>query len=257
VYVVLNGNPETVVSYYLYPGAQPFDAQLAPDGSVWVASGGGITGDYESSLAHFALVEGQLEMISFVNFGDAVKGISIDSLGNVWAASQGDNKVYAVNPYGRVLGSYSGGGVDGPWSVTVDGEDNVWVANFGPLTPGPYRARLSKLAGANAKTRPVGLAMGDPISPQTGYTVPSAGQPTTLHDGTPLYGVGAPPSYQPFQRMTNTMPDAAGNLWCLNNWKNDIVVDEFSNPGGDGIVIFVGLAAPPRPSNIKRHPERQ
>lgn len=250
VFVFLNGDPANAVSYHLYPGAQPFDLAAAPDGSVWVASGGGISGDYPSSLAHLGLVNGQVQMISFVSFGYAVKGISIDSLGNVWVASQSDNKVYAVSPSGVVIGSYSGGGISGPWSVTVDGEDNVWVANFGPLQVAPYNARLSKLAGANVKTRPAGLAMGEPISPSTGYTVPAAGQPTTLHNGDPLYGPGAAPAYQPFQRMTNTMPDAAGNLWCLNNWKPDVVIDDLENPGGDGIVIFVGVAAPPRRGNI-------
>jgi hypothetical protein len=189
-------------------------------------------------------------MLSFVSFGSAIKGMSIDSLGNVWVASQNDNKVYVVNPDGVVIGSYSGGGMQGPWSVTVDGDDNVWVANFGALAVAPYSSRLSKLAGANEKTRPFGLAMGDAISPATGYTVMTENDPVLLHDGTPLYGKGAPPSYEPFQRMTNTMVDSAGNLWCLNNWKNNFVVDLAVNPGGDGIVIFVGLAAPTQPSNL-------
>jgi hypothetical protein len=39
--------------------------------------------------------------------------------------------------------------------------------------------------------------------------------------------------------------DAAGNVWTINNWKPRFDVDVLSNPGGDGIVIFVGLATPP------------
>lgn len=38
----------------------------------------------------------------------------------------------------------------------------------------------------------------------------------------------------------------------MNNWKPDFNVDappNTGNPGGDGIVIFVGLAKPP----VKRH----
>jgi hypothetical protein len=32
----------------------------------------------------------------------------------------------------------------------------------------------------------------------------------------------------------------------INNWKPDFFIDTVGmNPGGDGIVIFVGLAAPP------------
>ena len=44
------------------------------------------------------------------------------------------------------------------------------------------------------------------------------------------------------------MIDQAGNVWAINNWKPDFVADVLpnkGNPGGDGIVIFVGLAKPP------------
>ena len=40
--------------------------------------------------------------------------------------------------------------------------------------------------------------------------------------------------------------DQAGNIWSINNWKPDIDIDAIGgNPGGDGIIIFVGLAVPP------------
>ena len=41
----------------------------------------------------------------------------------------------------------------------------------------------------------------------------------------------------------------AGNIWSINNWKPDFDIDILSNPGADGIIIFVGLAAPPRPAH--------
>jgi hypothetical protein len=46
-------------------------------------------------------------------------------------------------------------------------------------------------------------------------------------------------------RQTSVVIDQAGNIWSTNNWKPDFNTDVRSNPGGDGIVIFVGLAAPP------------
>jgi hypothetical protein len=46
-------------------------------------------------------------------------------------------------------------------------------------------------------------------------------------------------------RLTNVVIDQAGNIWALNNWKPDFDIDLCCNPGGDGVVIFVGLAAPP------------
>jgi hypothetical protein len=133
--------------------------------------------------------------------------------------------------------------MDGPWDTAIDGEDNVWVANFGPLQPpSNFRGRLTKLWGVNA---PPGHNVGDPISPPTGYTVPSAGSEVLLHNGDPLYGPGAPPSFIPMMRQTAVAIDQAGNIWSINNWKPDVVIDFGGNPGGDGIVIFVGLAAPP------------
>jgi hypothetical protein len=87
--------------------------------------------------------------------------------------------------------------------------------------------------------------VGDPISPPTGYTVPSAGSEVLLHNGDPLYGPGAQPSFIPMMRQTSVVIDQAGNIWSINNWKPDFDIDVASNPGGDGIIIFVGLAAPP------------
>jgi hypothetical protein len=76
--------------------------------------------------------------------------------------------------------------------------------------------------------------------------VPSAGAEVLLHEGTPLYGPDGPLAYDPLQRVTATGIDRAGNLWALNNWKNNFAIDVTANPGGDGVVIFVGLAAPPK-----------
>lgn len=246
VYVFRNGDPTQVSRLQAYEGSQPFGAQVAADGSAWITLGGGISGEFPANIGRYRLVGDQIQTLFEVPVGKALKGLSIDSLGNAWLASQGDSKVYAVAPDGTILGGFQGGGVDGPWGVTVDGEDHVWVANFGPLDGKPYSARISKLAGANPETRPPGRLLGDPISPDSGYTVLSAGSEVLLHNGTPLYGTNAPPSYDPMQRLTMTAIDRAGNLWALNNWKNNFLNDATRNPGGDGVVVFVGLAAPKR-----------
>src|SRR5204863_6404486 len=94
---------------------------------------------------------------------------------------------------------------------------------------------------------------GDVLSPpNTGYTVPNQGDPILLADLTPLYGDQGPTIYIPFMRVTAVNVDAAGNVWCCNNWKPIFTLDavgdplegEAANPGGDGMVIFVGLAKP-------------
>ena len=234
--------------------SSPFDIAIAQDGSAWVTNSGGLTPESASSVCNYVLDKGSLRLQFGMALGHSLKGMSLDSHGNAWIASGGDDAVYLLSPKGKVLGKFSGGGTNCPWSATVDGDDNVWVANFGPMTFGNNynNAAISKLAGVNPDTRPRGLKTGDPISPPTGYTLPSAGSQVLLHNGDPLYGPGAPPSFSPLMRQTNCVIDQAGNIWAINNWKPNFTVDFLpnkGNPGGDGIVIFVGLAKPP----IKKH----
>jgi hypothetical protein len=244
VYVFIRGNPHRSVGLQQYEGSQPFDVRIAADGSAWFVNGGGGFGEHPSSVAKLALVNGVLEQRLLQFIGNALKAISLDSQGNAWVASQGDNMIYALRPDGTDIGHFNGGGIDGPWGVTVDGEDNVWVSNFGPLKAGSnFTGRLTKLWGINP---PPGRNTGDPISPPTGYTVPTAGSEVLLHNGKPLYGTNAQPSFIPMMRQTSVLIDQAGNIWSINNWKPDFDIDITENPGGDGIIIFVGLAPPPR-----------
>jgi hypothetical protein len=184
-------------------------------------------------------------------FGRALKGLAIDSLGNIWVPSGGDDVVYLLNSEGHHLGRYKGGGINGPWGVAIDGNDNIWVANFGKMLPcADYTdAAISQLAGANAQTRPEGFEIGEAISPATGYTLPTGGAQVRLRTGEPLYGEGKEPCYSPLMRMTAVEIDQAGNVWAVNNWKPNFDSDASptaGNPAGDGIVIFVGLAKPPK-----------
>ena len=102
---------------------------------------------------------------------------------------------HRLRPNGTRIGQFTGGGIDGPWGIAVDGEDNLWVANFGPLQQGSNftDGRLAELCGINRAACPPGKKLGDPISPPTGYTVPSAGQQVLLHNGDPLYGLPPAP----------------------------------------------------------------
>jgi hypothetical protein len=221
----------------------PFGIAIAHDGTAWVVS----ANPFLSSISRFKLANGLLTKQFERLVGHELKGIAIDPYRNVWTSSAYDDTVYVFDDGGKQIGAFSGGGMSGPWGLAVDGEDNVWVGDFGPQRPGNvFTGRLTKLAGANPATRPPGLKMGDPISPATGYTVPSAGSQVLLHNGDPLYGPGADPSYIPMMRTTGVVIDRAGNIWTANNWKPNYDIDITSNPGGDGVVIFVGLAKPPR-----------
>jgi hypothetical protein len=250
VYVFKRGNPRQSVGVHPYDGAAPFDVAVAADGSTWVSYTGGLPfGEFPRSVAKYALANGTLQQqfLRFLPDADGLRGLSLDSHGNAWLAALGNNAIYAFRPDGTEIGQFTGGGMCAPWDTAIDGEDNVWVANFGPLQSGTnFTGRLTKLWGVNA---PAGHNVGDPISPSTGFTVPSAGSEVLLHNGVPLYSYGQPPGppcFIPMMRQTAVVIDQAGNIWSINNWKPDFDIDTVGqNPGGDGIIIFVGLAVPP------------
>jgi len=216
--------------------------------TAWVTYGGGLGWPKANPayVARFVLQDGALTPTLTRQVGAATKAIALDAQGNAWIASGGDDYVYRVTPDGHVAGFTNRGGLNSPWGIAVDGNGDIWVANFGHL--GILRdytnAAISKLAGVDS---PSGLPLGEPISPETGYTLPTAGEPVTLADGSPLYKDGTP-CYNPLMRMTSVTIDQAGNIWAVNNWKPRFATDFEpceGNPGGDGIVIFVGLAKPP------------
>ncbi len=246
VYVFPHGNPNHSILFQEPAGSAPFDIQIARDGTAWVTNSGGLGPNGPGSIARYALEHGRLRQIFLKYLGHSNKGVALDSQGNAWMASGGDNGVYMINDQGDASGPFNGGGVDAPWGISVDGDDNVWVGNFGPEEANNdfNDSRISKLAGINPATRPPGLQPGDGISPPTGYTLPSAGAQVRLHNGDPLYGIGPLPSYTPLMRITSLPIDRAGNVWAVNNWKPRFDVD-IANSGGDGICIFVGAAKPP------------
>jgi hypothetical protein len=239
----------------------PFGIAIAADGSAWVTTmGEALLNDADpcdppATVSHWRLQGDTLEQLSLTEVGDANKGLDIDFEGFVWVGSGGDDTVYRLAPDGTVVGAYQGGGIDTPWSVRIDDAGNVWVANFGKMAVVPpdniyLDSALSVLAGPNS---PSGLPVGTPISPPTGYTVPSAGDPVLLSDGTPLSDVppGGQPAFTPMMRTVSAVPDRAGNVWVSNNWKPNFTSDVMDNPGGDGMVIFVGLAAPTEPGRTQ------
>lgn len=225
---------------------QPFGVAIAGDGTAWVTDSNAVGGIVHLSFSSSA----GINLLYEKKIGKVMKGVLIDSAGNVWAASGGDDHVYQFDADGTLIGGYQGGGTWGPWGICLDGADNVWVGNFGPLEPGSvFHGRLTQLAGRNAAQ--YGRLVGDGLTPQTGYTLPTAGSEVTLHDGTKLYGVEGPECYIPMMRTTGLGVDAAGNVWTCNNWKPDFDIDvgdpktkKPGNPGGDGMLIWVGLAAP-------------
>ncbi len=168
-------------------------------------------------------------------FLDRPMGIAADSGGNLWIANSGfvdlpcpgatlpgvtQGSVAALGPDGTPLSdtAFQAGGVTVPWGIAVDGNDNIWVANF-------VGKRVSQLCGVSVIDCRPGTTTGAAISPDlTGY------------------------GFDGLVRNTGVAIDPSGNVWLTNNWKE--IPDIKGNPGGYEIVAFVGLAGPvqrPRP----------
>jgi hypothetical protein len=154
--------------------------------------------------------------------------IAVDSEGNVWTSNSGGLElpcngntpipqggtpsVAKLTRNGKNIKAsvFYGGGIVLPWGIAVDGDDNIFIANFGGQ-------RLSEFCGVKSSKCPPGTKTGDPISPDTGYTSDA------------------------LTRNTGVAIDPSGNVWLANNW---LTVPVQTNPGGHGVVVFIGLASP-------------
>jgi hypothetical protein len=244
------------------PLIKPFGLALDPKGRAWVVgnavgfeksttntmhTGGLYRISRDGTIVTVASPEDQL--LSFP------MGIAGDSKGNMWVTNSDHVSVPCVTPFSteqgggigpslayfpagssgasgaRVFGTEPGntGGLTIPWGNLVDGNDTVWVFNFGvdPNDDGSRMTPLSHFCGAGKC--PAGLTLGDAISPPTGY----------LSDA--------------IDRVTGGAVDPSGNIWILNNWKRTAPLKVGSNypvfernPGGNSFVIVPGAAAPVR-----------
>jgi hypothetical protein len=213
------------------PAATPFDIAIDSAGDAWVSD------NFNDSVFKLA-ADGSLIMSVGGPEPDIKRplGIAIDSLGNVWISNSRVVELekacvpsLSAQEYGALIPDRDGAcvtqldssgkpagtvpcgdaGLELPWGIAVDGNDNVWVANFGGR-------RLSQLCGARSEHCPPGRKTGEAIAPH--------GYPSNA-----------------LLRNTGVSIDPSGNVWVANNWLIDPVQ---TNPGGDGLVVFIGLAAP-------------
>ena len=228
----VNGNPKQRKVFSNFGLDKPFDIAIDPMGNAWVTSN-------DNHSVYLIDTDDNTQFIDDSVFQRPM-GIAGDSQGNMWVSNSGaldppcgehtpqsiidflkgisEDKPVPGASVSMIMqdrtpsaGSpYTGGGLYMPWGIAVDGNDNVFVANFNGK-------RLSYLCGANSSNCPPGFNTGDPISPDGGYTF----------DG--------------LVRNTGVQIDPSGNVWLANNWE---IVPAPTNPGGHQLVVFIGLAAP-------------
>src|SRR5262245_41041815 len=238
----------------------PFHLAIDQQNRIWVANSANNVTRFPASDPSKAE--------NFKTGGILNSGMNIDSQGNVWVTNRfghgvlgmahlidmaaraktegvtkasdyltktmseqkgGDGSVALLRPDGTHFpGSpFKGGGLPGPWAVVVDGNDNVWVSNFAGVG-----SPIVQLCGVRTENCPPGLKTGDQISPPGGYV-----------------GGG-------LQLQTDIAISPAGDVWAMNNWQD---VDScYASPpealstrcGGQGVVIFFGMAKPVRAPQI-------
>ena len=208
-----------VASCPTWQGNKPFGIAIDHEGNGWVTDNG-------TSTTIKLSPEGELLAYVGAEAGiDHPMGNATDSAGGVWisnshvvhvpcvtcssgdsdAQDYGDLDVGLIDPSithldheGNLLGVYTGGGLWIPWGIAVDGDDNVWVANFGGKRVSAFTSE------------------GEPIAPLGYYS-------------------------DAMERITGVSIDPSGNVWLANNW---LIEPPLTNPGGDGVLVFIGLAAP-------------
>lgn len=208
---------------------KPFDIAFDGNHVAWVS------GTRSDNIMAFAPDGTRLREYD-LGSGSLPMGVASDSLGNVWVSLSGQIDLPCPPPVDRQPASYAGvamvnldgvqvntrpeppatgytapGGLTIAWGIAVDGADNVWVSNF-------TANGVSQFCGARSGACPPGVKTGDALSPDgTGYH-------SDLLD-----------------RNTAVEIDPSGNVWLTNNWK-DVPIKP--DPVGDGMVVFIGMAAP-------------
>ena len=186
--------------------------------------------------------------------GVSVRGIALDSKGNVWTASLMNlDFPLPVIPHGSEImtqfqiagldifgyttptkptgviqmtrpdgthsapNGFSGLPINVPWGLSIDAKDDVWFGNF-------FGRGVILMAGNDTKGYPAGTKTGDVIHQFQSASI---------------------------QMITEVAVDPAGNVWAANNWNDQQAVMAYnpSRPtsswgGGSGITIIYGVAAP-------------
>jgi hypothetical protein len=227
IVVILNN--QKIIKLDLEINNHPFDVICTNDNKIYVSVP---SSQLISNIYKLSIINEKIIIDKIYNFETRnLLGMAFDSKNNIYVCSPLNSTVYQIISSTETIVSFNEG-LYTPWGCSVDGDDNLWVANFGPNKRNKF---------CITKISPNGTL----LTPVDGITLETGGKEVRLSTGEPLYGDIDVPCFNPLTRMTNCPIDMAGNVWAINNWKPSIInnqVIENSNPGGDGICIFIGIA---------------
>lgn len=239
------GDPEAAVAYP-FPSQDfgTFDVAADANGNVFVANSGSPEKNIPSSVYKFRLENEEIvELGNWVSDFEATnkktgiqtyglesfRQITLNENQEVFVTGIKSSRIVKLDNDLNYIQAFSNK-LHAPWGVIFDSEGTLFAANF---SPEPEESKFG-----------VTLIYNEEDSTAQFMTLPTGGQEVTLANRLPLYGNNGPACYEPLMRMTASRVDRVGNLWAINNWKPSALNDLQENPGGDGVVIFVGVASP-------------
>jgi streptogramin lyase len=225
----------------------PFSIVIDTQNRVWVSNA------LSATIVRFP-ADDPSKAESIPAAGISVRGIALDSKGNIWSASlmnldfpppvippgvpiMEQFQIAGLDIFGYVSPTkptgviqmtrpdgtqptpkgFSGLPINVPWGLSIDGNDDVWFGNF-------YGRGVILMAGDETKGHPAGTKTGEVIHQFQSGSI---------------------------QMITEVAIDPAGNVWAANNWNDQQAVMTYdpSRPtstwgGGSGITVIYGVAAP-------------
>ena len=97
--------------------------------NVWIANSNGTVS---------ALTSTGTPMVSGSSGGGT--GVAIDNAGSIWSVSSSGNSVAKFPLSGGTPATYTGGGLNAPSALAIDGNGYVWITNFGNSTLSVFTA---------------------------------------------------------------------------------------------------------------------
>ncbi len=240
-------DPERAVSFEFDPKSGDhctFDVAFDSSGNAFVSNSG--SQKVNSSVYKLKYEDGEIQCLASWKSSDneAFRTIQVTESGEVLVGAVLSKKILRFTNDLEENGSFSNQ-TNRPWGMALDAAGVIYSGNFGRELPEELDGARPDL-GLEFHTG-VTVIRDEDDSTAKLMTLPTGGHEVMLANGFPLYGTDNIPCYSPLMRMTSVTPDRVGNLWAVNNWKPNFKIDTTENPPGDGVIVFVGVAAPTPP----------
>ena len=253
----------------------PFCVDVNVNNEVFVSCSGDYndtfsTDNVPGSVLKLKLKNNNIELLNYylidnLNEKNVYKGCCVNEIGDkLYVCDIQNDRVIEFNTFNLSVNKYikinnmntNNDGyivrIDGPWGVAIN-KDELIISNFGKNT---YVSGGNPDPNIPPTVEYVNMLVIYNLSTESykGYILTTAGDPINLKTNQNYYnpwGTNNTLCNQPIQRSTYSGVDKIGNIILMNNWKplifydvktlnNENIIEE-SNPGGDSVIMFLGI----------------